>query len=212
MIRLLVADDHELMRRGICQLLQMRKDWQVCGEAGNGRQAVELAAQLKPDIAILDIGMPDLNGLEATRQIKKVSPQTEVLIFTMHETDQLIHDVLAAGALGYVLKSDAARCLTSAIESLEDHKPFFSAKVSETVLDGFLKTSGAGLEADRVTPREREIIQLLAEGKSNKEVSEILGISIKTTETHRSSIMKKLDLKSFADLVRYAVRNKIVET
>jgi len=211
MIRLLVADDHELMRRGICQLLQMRKDWQVCGEAGNGRQAVELAAQLKPDIAILDIGMPDLNGLEATRQIKKVSPQTEVLIFTMHESDQLVHQVLSAGALGYVLKSDAARYLTSAVESLADHKPFFSAKVSGTVLEGFLKARDAS-PSDRLTPREREIIQLLAEGKSNKEVSGILGISIKTTETHRSSIMKKLDLKSLADLVRYAVRNKIVET
>jgi DNA-binding NarL/FixJ family response regulator len=212
MIRLLVADDHELMRRGICQLLQMRKDWQVCGETGNGRQAVELAAQLKPDIAILDIGMPELNGLEATRQIKKVSPRTEILIFTMHETDQLVRQVLSAGALGYVLKSDAARHLASAIESLADHKPFFSAQVSETVLDGFLKTSDANLDADRVTPREREIIQLLAEGKSNKEVSDILGISIKTTETHRAAIMSKLNLDSFADLVRYAVRNKIVET
>ena len=211
MIRLLVADDHELMRRGVCQLLQMRKDWQVCGEAGNGRQAVELAAQLKPDIAILDIGMPELNGLEATRQIKKVSSQTEVLVFTMHETDQLVRDVLSAGALGYVLKSDAARDLVSAVESLADHKPFFSATVSKTVLDGFLKTSDVPT-ADRITPREREVIQLLAEGKSNKEVSEILGISVKTTETHRASIMKKLGLKSFADLVRYAVRNNIVET
>ena len=211
MIRLLVADDHELMRRGICQLLQMRKDWQVCGETGNGRQAVELAAQLKPDIAILDIGMPELNGLEATRQIKKASPKTEILIFTMHETDQLVQQVLSAGALGYVLKSDAARHLASAIESLAEHKPFFSAKVSGTVLEGFLKTSDVPT-SDRLTPREREIVQLLAEGKSNKEASLILGISIKTTETHRASIMKKLDLKSFADLVRYAVRNEIVET
>ncbi|HVM59527.1 MAG TPA: response regulator transcription factor [Verrucomicrobiae bacterium] len=212
MIRILVADDHELMRRGICQLLHARRDWQVCAEAGNGRQAVELAAQHKPEIAILDIGMPELNGFEAARQIKKTSPRTEILIFTMHETDQLVRQVLSAGALGYVLKSDAARDLASAIESLAQHKPFFSAKVSQTVLEGYLNPSSSPHDVDRVTPREREIIQLLAEGKSNKQVSDILGISIKTTETHRASIMRKLDLKSFADLVRYAVRNNIVET
>ena len=213
MIRILIADDHDVMRRGIRQLLETQKGWQVCGEASNGREAVELATRLKPHIAIVDIGMPELNGLEATRAIKKACPHTEVLIFTMHETEQLVRDVLAAGALGYVLKSDASRHLISAVEALTQHKPFFSAKVSEQVLDGYLKTQPAEATqwAGRLTPREREIVQLLAEGKSNKEVADRLGISVKTAETHRAAIMRKLELQSFADLVRYAVRNKIIE-
>ena len=212
MTRILLADDHDIIRRGVKELLETHDGWQVVGEASTGRQAVELAGKLNPDIAILDLTMPELNGLEATRQIKKTLPKTAVLIFTMHENETLIRDVLTAGALGYVLKSDAARHLTNAVEALIQHKPFFSAKVSEAVLDGYLK---AGREespvSDPLTPREREIVQLLAEGKSNKEAADSLSISTKTIETHRATIMRKLELKSFAEMVRYAIRNNIIQ-
>ncbi|MEI8315228.1 MAG: response regulator transcription factor [Verrucomicrobiota bacterium] len=212
MTRILLADDHDIIRRGVKELLETHDGWQVVGEASTGRQAVELAGKLHPDIAILDLTMPELNGLEATRQIKKTLPKTAVLIFTMHENENLIRDVLTAGALGYVLKSDAARHLTNAVEALIQHKPFFSAKVSEAVLDGYLK---AGREespvSDPLTPREREIVQLLAEGKSNKEAADSLSISTKTIETHRATIMRKLELKSFAEMVRYAIRNNIIQ-
>jgi DNA-binding NarL/FixJ family response regulator len=194
MTRILVADDHDVMRRGIRELLEEHAGWEVCSEASNGRQAVDQAITLRPDIVVLDLGMPELNGLDAARQIKKAVPRTEVLIFTMHETDQLVRDVFAAGALGYVLKSDAARHLVNAIESLAAHKPFFRGDIAE-----------------RVTAREREVVQLLAEGKTNKEVAERLGISVKTVETHRAAIMRKLELASLADLVRYAIRNNIAQ-
>ena len=212
MTRILLADDHDIIRRGLKELLETHPGWQVVGDASNGRQAVELAGKLHPDIAILDLTMPELNGLEATRQIKKALPKTAVLIFTMHDNDNLIRDVLTAGALGYVLKSDAARHLVNAVESLIQHKPFFSAKVSESVLEGYLKAGRqepAGTEP--LTPREREIVQLLAEGKSNKEAADALGISTKTIETHRATIMRKLEFKSFAEMVRYAVRNNIIQ-
>jgi len=212
MTRILLADDHDIIRRGLKELLETHAGWEVVGEANTGRQAVELAAKLRPDIAILDLTMPELNGLEATRQIKKTVPKTEVLIFTMHENDNLIRDVLTAGAHGYVLKSDAARHLVNAVEALIQHKPFFSAKVSETVLDGYLKAGHeTELPGEPLTPREREIVQLLAEGKSNKEVADTLGISTKTIETHRATIMRKLELKSFAEMVRYAIRNNIIQ-
>ena len=209
MTRILLADDHDVMRRGLKSLLEAQPGWQVCGEANNGRDAVALAQELKPDIAVLDMSMPELNGLEATRQIRKALPATQVLMFTMHENEQLVRDVLNAGALGYVLKSDAARHLVAAIETLLTGKPYFSAKVSETVLDGYLKA--ATPVDDRLTPREREIVQLLAEGKSNKEAAAALGISVKTAETHRAAIMRKLDLRDVTDLVRYAIRNGIIE-
>lgn len=211
MIRILIADDHDLMRRGIRELLATQPGWEIVGEARTGRQAVELAGKLRPDVAVLDLTMPELNGLEATRQIKKSGARTEVLIFTMHDNEKLIRDVLAAGALGYVLKSDAARHLVSAVETVAQHQPYFSAKVSEAVLEGYLHPEKAQADAaEPLTPREREIVQLLAEGKSNKEVADALGISTKTIETHRATIMRKLELKSFAELVRYAVRNNIV--
>ena len=212
MTRILLADDHDIIRRGLKELLETHAGWQVVGEANTGRQAVELTGKLRPDIAILDLTMPELNGLEATRQIKKMLPKTEVLIFTMHENDNLIRDVLTAGAHGYVLKSDAAKHLINAVESLSQHKPFFSAKVSESVLDGYLKAGREEQTAiEPLTPREREIVQLLAEGKSNKEVADTLGISTKTIETHRATIMRKLELKSFAEMVRYAIRNNIIQ-
>jgi DNA-binding NarL/FixJ family response regulator len=211
MFRILVADDHEVVRRGVCALLQSQKDWQVCGEASEGREAVRKALQLKPDAVVLDVGMPGLNGLEATRHILKEHPETKVLILTLHDSDQIVRDVLNAGARGFLLKSDAARDLVVAMQALRRGETFFTAKVAGMVLDGFLhgKKDRAEKQA-QLTSREREIIQLLAEGKSTKEVAVLLGVSVKTAETHRSNIMRKLELHSVSDLVLYAVRNNIV--
>lgn len=213
-VRILLADDHELVRRGIRAVLGSRPEWQICGEATTGREAVTLALQLKPEVVIMDIGMPDLNGLEATRKILKDLPHAEVLILTMHDTEQLVRAVLDAGARGYLLKSDAGRDLIAAVDALHQHRPFFTTAVSEMVLQGYLiKTAASESPAPalRLTPREREILQLLAEGKTNKEVATVLHISVKTAETHRGRIMAKLNLRSVSDLVRYAIRNRIVE-
>jgi DNA-binding NarL/FixJ family response regulator len=212
--QILIADDHELVRKGLRAVLESQPGWKVCGEAINGRQAVELAKQLGPDVIVLDVTMPDLNGLEATRQIRKAIPQAEILILTMHESEQLVGEMLAAGAHGYILKADTSRLLVSAIESLAQHKPFFTGKVSEVVLNGYLNrgdvtNSAAGL-LEHLTPREREIVQLLAEGKTNKEVAVALGVSIKTVDAHRANVMHKLRLHSVTDLVRYAIRNQII--
>src|SRR2546425_2359609 len=209
-VRILVADDHEVVRRGVRALLEARPGWEVCDEAADGREAVEKAIQSGPDVVILDIGMPVLNGLEAARQIRKVSPRCEVLILTMHESEQLIREVLAAGARGYVLKSDAGRNLENAVEALSRHKTFFTSSVAEFLLQGFLDGRGEPPEPSSLTQREREVIQLLAEGEGNKEVANTLGISVRTAETHRTNIMRKLGCHSFTDLVRYAIRNSII--
>jgi DNA-binding NarL/FixJ family response regulator len=213
--RILIADDHEVVRRGLCALLQAQPDWQICGEAADGREALDKAQKLKPDVVILDIGMPSLNGLEATRQILKLNPQTRILILTLHDSDQVVREVLNAGARGFLLKSDAARDLVAAVEALRRDKTYFTSKVAAMVLEGFLKQGTPSAMAapptrGRLTPREREIVQLLAEGKSTKEVAVALGLSVKTAETHRSNIMRKLELHSVSDLVLYAVRNNIV--
>jgi DNA-binding NarL/FixJ family response regulator len=212
MVRILLADDHEVLRRGVRQIIEEHPGWTVCGEAANGREAVELAVREKPDVAVLDLSMPELNGLEATRQIRKALPQTEILIFTMHENEQLVREVLAAGARGYLLKNDAALHIVAAIDALSKHKPFFTSNVSETLLEGFLR-AGTSAEAavlgEPMTPREREIIQLLAEGHSNKDIARSLGISVKTVETHRATIMRKIGGSSVVDIVRYAIRNAI---
>jgi DNA-binding NarL/FixJ family response regulator len=207
----LLADDHDVVRRGLRAMLDSHPGWQVCGEAVNGRQAVKLAGELKPQVAVLDLEMPELNGLEATRQIKKELPNVEVLIYTMFETERLIRDVIAAGARGYVLKSDAGQHLIEAIEALSRHKPFFTAKASETLLDNFLKSPQKDAESSVLTDREREIVQLLAEGKANKEIASILGISVKTVETHRAAIMRKTEINSIVELVHYAIRNNLVK-
>jgi DNA-binding NarL/FixJ family response regulator len=214
-LRILVADDHHVVRTGLRALLESKSGWRVCAEAANGREAVEKASALKPDVAVLDIGMPLLNGVEATRQIHKLSPQTEVLILTMHDSDVLVQEVLEAGARGYILKDDADRNLLAAVDALRRHKPFLSSRVSD-VASKTRPAAGDGPVRERsfrsrLTPREREILQLLAEGKTNKEVAGLLGISVKTAETHRANIMLKLDFHSVTDLVRYAVRNKIIQ-
>jgi DNA-binding NarL/FixJ family response regulator len=214
MLRILLADDHDIVRRGMKELLEEQVGWLVCAEAANGRMAVELALVHRPQVSVLDLSMPELNGLEATRRIKDALPETEILIFSMHESEELIRDVLAAGARGYLLKSDASRQLVPAVESLARHQPFFSGRVSEVVLGGFLnpeplKTSSTA--AERLTSREREIVQLLAEGQSNKQIATKLALSVKTVETHRTSAMRKLGLKSLPDLVRFAIRNQIAQ-
>lgn len=213
-VRILVADDHEVVRHGVRSLLESQPGWEVCGEAVTGREAVEQATRLAPDVVILDVGMPGLNGLDAARQIIKAVPHTEILILTMHDSAQLIHEVLAAGVRGYVLKSDAGRDLVAAVDALCRHKPFFGPSVAGVVLEGYRKGTdgGAAVTAgDPLTRREREVLQLLAEGRSNKEVAVALGISVKTAETHRTNVMRKLDLHSVGELVRYAIRNKIIE-
>ncbi len=213
-LRIFIADDHEVVRKGLCALLQAQPDWEVCGEAADGREAVEKIDLLKPDVVILDLGMPSLNGLEATRQILKNNPLAKILILTLHDSDQVVREVLNAGARGFLLKSDPARDLVAAVEALRQDKTYFTSKVASMVLEGYLKGGRAGTPVSvgrsRLTPREREIVQLLAEGKSTKEVAVALGLSVKTAETHRSNIMRKLQLHSVSALVLYAVRNNIV--
>jgi DNA-binding NarL/FixJ family response regulator len=218
MLRILIADDHELARRGIRALLESHAGWQVCGEARDGRETVELAASTRPHVVLLDIGMPNLNGLEATRQILAASPSVAILILTMHDSDNVVREVLRAGARGYLLKSDAGRDLVTAVEALQLQRTFFTTRVSQMVLEGFLdrhKNDTAAEEEDNfnnvLTSREREVIQLLAEGRTSKEVAVTLNLSVKTAETHRTNLMRKLGLHSVADLTRYAVRNGIVQ-
>ncbi len=212
-LRILIADDHEIVRRGLVSLIKTQPAWEVVAEADNGRQAVELAKQLQPSIVILDIGMPTLNGLEATRQILRENPQARVLILTITDTDEAVRAVLDAGARGFLLKSDAARDLLSAIEALQYNKTFFTARVAEMVLSGYRGTQGTTRKSlvPNLTPREREVVQLLAEGRSTKEVASHLDLSVKTAETHRSNIMRKLGLHSISELVLYAVRNNIIQ-
>ena len=218
-LRILVADDHELARRGIRSLLESHPGWEVCAEAKDGRDAVELTTSSRPDLVLLDIGMPNLNGLEAARQILATNPNMPILILTMHDSDGVIREVLRAGARGFVLKSDAGRDLVAAVDALQRQRTFFTTRVSQMVLDGFLNRDRKPSEfvndgdhsGELLTSREREVIQLLAEGRTSKEVAVTLNLSVKTAETHRTNLMRKLGLHSVADLTRYAVRNGIVQ-
>jgi len=208
-LRILLADDHEMVRKGLRATVETHAGWEVCGEARTGREAVAKTRELHPDIVVMDFSMPDLNGMEATRQIRAAVPRTEVLILSMHESERLVREMLAAGAQGYILKSDAGDFLVAALEALSEHKPYFTPKISAMVLQGYLNPEPT--ESSELTPREREIVQLIAEGKATKEVAEVLGISVKTAETHRTNLMRKLNLHSAADVVRYAIRNQIVQ-
>jgi DNA-binding NarL/FixJ family response regulator len=209
MVRILIADDHEVVRSGLRRVLESQTNWEVVAEASDGKDAVRKAAETKPDVAVLDYSLPLINGVEATRQIRAHLPKTEVLIFTMHDNETLIQDLLSAGARGYVLKSDSKRHLLGAIESLAVHKPFFTAKVSESLLESFLARPAR--EGSTLSNRERGVVQLIAEGHTNKRIASILNISLKTVETHRAAVMRKLNLTSSAGLVRYAIRNSIIE-
>jgi len=213
-LRILIADDHGLVRRGARAVLRSRRGWRVVGEAANGLEAVQKVKKLKPDVAVVDIGMPELDGVEVARQIRETVPGTKVLVLTMHESDQMVRRALEAGARGYLLKSDLTECLEKAVEAVAEGKCFLTPKVSEIVLEGFLKTGSGhqqeGRASPRATPRELEIIRLLAEGKVNKEVAALLGITVRTVETHRAKIMLKLGLHSLAELIHYAMRHGII--
>jgi two-component system, NarL family, response regulator NreC len=214
-VRILIADDHEVVREGARILLEREAGWEVCGTAKTGREAIEQAEKLRPDVVVLDMGMPDLNGLDATRQIKRILPKTELLIFTAHEQEELIQEVFEAGVKSYILKSDAGLHLVDAVRALSQHKPFFTSKVSGVLFAKFLNGAAPARNADQtgrhLTARERQIVRLLAEGKSNKEVADALGVSVRTAETHRASLLRKLGMTSLAGLVRYAIRNGIIE-
>ena len=210
--RILIVDDHEIVRRGIRALVEGHPGWEICGEAADGREAVEKAAELRPDIVLLDVGMPNLNGLDAARQILAAQPHTRVLILTMHESEELVREVLEIGARGFLLKTDAAKDLVTAVEALQRRGTFFTSSVTEIMLNGYLHRRSDDKSVNNcLTSREREIVQLLAEGKSSKEIAVSLNLSVKTVETHRTNVMRKLHLHSIATVVRYAVRNNIVQ-
>ena len=213
-VRILIADDHEVVRHGVRTILERQAGWVVCGEASTGREAVAKAVDLRPDVVVLDLSMPELNGLEATRQIRRLLP-AKILILTVHESDQLVTEVVDAGADGYVLKADAGRTLVAAINALLAGGEFFSERVHALAAHRRARrhrvSVGSVPDSGRLTPREREVLQLLAEAKSNKEIGTALGITTKTAETHRSHIMTKLSLHSMSELVRYAVRNRVIE-
>lgn len=209
MTRILIADDHDVVRSGVRAILEARAGWEVIGEACDGKSAIAEAAKMRPDIVILDFSLPLVNGVEAARQIKARLPSTEILIFTMHDTDSLVRDALEAGARGFLLKSDARQLLTTAVENLVNHKPFFTGRVSEALLESYL--SKGDHKPSPLSSRERSVIQLIAEGKTNKKIADVLSLSTKTVETHRAAAMRKLNVDTTAGLIRYAIRNNLVE-
>jgi DNA-binding NarL/FixJ family response regulator len=214
-IRILVADDHEVVRHGVRAILERQPNWTVAGEANTGREAVAMALSLKPQIVIMDVSMPELNGLEATRRIVKSLPDVGILILTIHQSEELIRDVLEAGAHGYVLKSDAGRDLVAAVEALCQRRTYFTARVSQLVRDACIRGmsvfhASEPPPAQKLSSREREIVQMVAEGHSSKEIGAQLHLSIHTVDTHRRRIMQKLDVHSVPELVRFAIRHRIV--
>jgi len=208
--RILIADDHEVVRAGLRAILESHDGWEVVAEAENGKDAIVKAMDSKPDIAIIDYSLPIINGVEATRQIRARLPKAEILIFTMHDSDVLVGELLQAGARAYLLKSDAKQYLVAAVESLVNHKPFFTGRVSEQLLETYL-TANPRKGEGALSPRERTIVQLISEGHGNKEMAAILNLSVKTVESHRATAMRKLNVTSTAGIVRYAIRNKLVE-
>lgn len=212
-LKILIADDHDLMRRGLRDILSARPGWAICAEAQTGTEAVAKAKSLKPDVAILDLSMPEMNGLEAAQQIRAVAPKTEMLVLSMHYSDQLVRDIVDAGIRGYMMKSDADKDLLTAVDALANHQPYFTAAAIDVIGHGlFNRRPGEPAEMkDRLTTREREVVRLIAEGKSSKDVGDSLDMSVKTVETHRANVMRKLQVHSVSELVRYAIRNQIVQ-
>ncbi len=214
-MRILVADDHEIVRKGLCQLVRSRSDWEVCGEARDGEEVCRLASELRPDLVIVDLGMPALNGLEATRRMVQANPAQKVLILTITDAEQMVEKALQAGARGFVLKSDAARDLIAAIDAVSRGMTFFTARVDNLIYDGFRHGSRGPtnqVSVGKLTAREQQIVQYIAEGKSTREIAAMLNISAKTTETHRNNILRKLKIHSVPELVMFALRNNIVPT
>ena len=209
MVRILIVGDHDVVRSGLRHVIESQPNWQVVAEAADGKEAVQKALETKPDVGVIDYSLPLINGVDATRQIRSALPQTEVLIFTMHDDATIIQELLKAGARGYLLKTDAQRHLIGAIEALAVHKPFFTTKISEALLDSFI--SRPARERSLLTHRERSIVELVAKGYTNKQIARLLKISVKTVETHRGAIRSKLNLSSPAALIRYAIRNHIAE-
>jgi DNA-binding NarL/FixJ family response regulator len=211
--RILLAEDHPVFRMGISALIRSHAGWDVCGEAADGRESVKQCLQLRPDLLILDISMPSLNGLDAARQILKRNPDQKILILTDVESEQVIHDCLEAGVRGWILKSDAPDELTAAIEQLQQNRSSFSPRISNLILYGYLKPHTANSimgRPARLSIREREVVQLVSEGKTSREMAQLLGVTVKTAESHRNNIMNKLELHSTVELVLYAIRNQIV--
>jgi DNA-binding NarL/FixJ family response regulator len=211
MVRILVADDHDVVRRGVIKLIESKPGMEVCGEASSGDEVVAAAEHHRPDIIVLDLMMPGLAGVEAAREIRARLPHTEVLVFTMHESDELVAEALASGAHGYVLKSDPTRQLLAALDALARHAAFVSPSLSDAFLSSRLRRSPGNERAPLLTSREREVVKLLALGQPNRTIALALGISVKTVESHRANVMRKLELGSIVELVRYAVRNQLVE-
>lgn len=210
-LRILLVDDHEVVRRGIRALLESHRHWKICGEAATGREAVKKARGLKPDLVVLDLSIPDMDGTDIAREIRNTLPETEILVFTMYDSGRRATEAMAAGARGVVLKSEAARDLVRGVEALSRHKPYLSPRVTEVIVGGLAKGVDMVPPASDLTARERETLKLLAEGKSSKEIAVALGISPKTASAHRANIVRKLKLHSLSDLIYYAIRNGIVK-
>lgn len=213
MLRILVAENHDVVRHGIRELLSGRQDWEIVGEARNGRQALDLGLRLHPDVAVLDLSLPELTGVEVIRHFRAHLAKTQVCVFSMHEDEVFVRDSIAAGARAYVLKSEAAARLLEAVEALSRGEPYFSSRVAGLLLKAVVlaQPDSARDSIDPLTGREREVAQLLVEGLGSRAVASRLGITPKTVDTHRASIMRKLGMSSIADLVRYAIRHRLVE-
>lgn len=212
-IRILIADDHTLLRNGICALLQDEQDMVIVGEANDGREAVHLAGQLKPNVVLMDIAMPRLNGLEATRQIKHEHPEINVLVLTMYDNEEYFREMLEVGASGYIIKRAAATELVSAIRAVYSGEAVLSPAITRLLLEDYLNHDLRSEKDDpnALSAREREVLQLIAEGKTSREIAEILNLSVKTVQSHRTSLMQKLDLHDRGELIKYAIQKKIIE-
>lgn len=209
-VRLMLVDDHAVVRAGVRSLIDAFPEWTVCAEARDGDEALKIAAEAKPDIVVLDLSMPKIGGVDTIIQLRHLLPDVEILVLTMHDSERIVAQALRAGARGYVLKNESPDNLIEALAALSNHRPYFSSSVSETLLKSYLSSDSA-VDHEQLTPRERQIVKLVAEGNSNKRISSILKVSVKTVEAHRSAAMRKVGAKSSADLALYAARNELVQ-
>jgi DNA-binding NarL/FixJ family response regulator len=210
MLRILIADDHDIVRKGVRDVVESHPGWEVCGEAANGQQTLELANREKPDVVILDVSLPIMNGLAVTRRLRQETPDSRILLFTMHDDDETVSGGLAAGARGYILKTDSERHLEAAISALGANRPYFSPFVSELLLEAAV-TDRKRSRLESFTVRELEVVQLIAEGNSNKHMARLLGISIKTVESHRAAAMRKAGARTAAEIVRFAIKHNLIQ-